>query len=76
MSEKREIIFAYSIGKNKQFIQDFADKRNHSVSFVVNYLVDRLRDNKKLQEGIKLKIPASVKKSEATLQKWNAKPKE
>ena len=76
MDDKREIIYAYSFCKNKQFVQDFADKRNHSVSFVVNYLIDRLRENKKLQRGIKTRVPAAVKKSQATLKKWNAKTKE
>lgn len=76
MSGKRDVIFVYNEGTNKEFIQDIADKRNHSVSYVINFLIDHLRKNIPLQNKIKTHVPVSVKKSEKTLEKWNAKTKE
>ena len=72
MSEKRDVIFVYNEGKNKEFIEQIATERNHSISYVINFLIDHLRKTPKLQEKIKMRVPSFVKKSE----EWKAKQKE
>ncbi len=63
MKKTSSVVYAYSTKKNKKFIQDFAESRSQSVSYVVNAIIDELRINPKWQESIKMRVPAFVEKA-------------
>lgn len=71
MDAKREIIYAYSTGKNKIFLQELAKKRGNSISYIINFLLDNLREDKGLQNKLETYIPVFVKRSET----WKTKNK-
>lgn len=70
-TEKRDVIFVYNTGKNKQFIQEIAKKRNLPISSVVNFIIDNFRENKRLQASLKPRIPGFVRQAKL----WEAKKK-
>lgn len=74
-TEKRDVIFVYNTGKNKQFIQEIAKKRNLPISSVVNFIIDNFRKNKSLQDSLQTHIPVFVKKAKAWQEKKTKKVK-
>ena len=73
MKVSRDILFVYPTGKNKEFVQKIAAKKNQTVSFVVNFLIDNFKADKQMQSKIEKKTPVYIKKSEENLKNWKAK---